>query len=114
MALWFPYKEVGIKTWGYSEHTGKNHFILREHPPIVFSLEIDILQKKRQTGRSQGLSTGFWQIAGDLGAHIACNGGDGCQEEVLSGCRVSVLDCAREGFSRAKPGRLTIIPVAGF
>lgn len=40
--------------------------------------------------------------------------GDGCQEEVLSGHKVPVLNYGREGFSRAKLQRLTRIAVAGF
>lgn len=46
--------------------------------------------------------------------HIYCDGGDGCQEEVLSGHKVPLLNYGREGFSRAKPQRLTRIAVAGF
>lgn len=53
-------------------------------------------------------------MARDVGAHILCDGGDGCQEEVLSGHKVPVLNYGREGFSRAKPQRLTRIAVAGF
>lgn len=49
-----------------------------------------------------------------MGAHILCDGGDGCQEEVLSGHKVPMLNYGRERFFRAKPQRLTRIAVAGF
>lgn len=79
------------------------------------------LQKNVQTGHSLGfhrneslVGKGSWQMAGDLGAHIVCGGGDGCQEEVLPGHKVAVPNYGRERFSRAKPWRLTRIAMAGF
>lgn len=46
--------------------------------------------------------------------HIYCDGRDGCQEEVLSGHKVPLLNYGREGFFRAKSQRLTRIAVADF